>query len=85
MPSQFPKESLDLVEWVMAMEEALPDMDPDERERLILEIKERLDRGDLDDGDLDEGDLAALVRKLGPRGPRGQAGAAAKPEEPPRE
>ncbi len=77
-----PRESLDLVEWVMATEAALPELDPDERERFMQDIVERFGRGELDEDDFDDDDFAALVRKLGPRSPRGQAGAAAKPEEP---
>jgi hypothetical protein len=79
-------DSLDLVERVMAMEEALisriqadPRLTPEQREWLIREIEERIERGEFGE---DDDTLAALVRKLPPRGPRGQAGAAAKPDEP---
>ncbi len=77
-------DSLEVVELVMAIEEAL-DADtglaPDQRERLIHELEARIARGEFGDDDLDADALSALVRKLGPRGPRGQAGAAAKPDE----
>ena len=79
------EDSLDLVERVMAIEEALinPHLAPGERELLIREIEARIARGEFgDEGDIDDDALAALVRKLGPRSPRGQAGAAAQPEEP---
>jgi hypothetical protein len=79
------EDSVDLVELVMAIEEALIDrhLPPDERERLALEIAARMARGEFGDGGgFDDDDFAALVRKLGPSSPRGQAGAAAKVEEP---
>lgn len=75
----FPEGSLDIVEFVMALEAAFPDLGPEECERLGLELKERFERGDFDSDDLDDDDLAALVQKLGPRTPRGQTGAAATP------
>jgi hypothetical protein len=76
-------DSLDVVELVMAIEEALGrDLAPRERDWLIGEIKARIARGEFGgEGDIDGDTLAALVRKLGPRGPRGQAGAAVKPDE----
>ncbi len=69
----------------MAIEVALSEepLAPAQRERLILEIADRIKRGEF--GDLpgcDDDDFAALVRKLGPRDPRGQAGSAALPDEP---
>jgi hypothetical protein len=79
------EDSLDLVERVMAMGEALlnPNLAPSQRDRLIREIKERIADAQFgDEGDFGDDALAALVRKLGPRSPRGQAGAAAKPEDP---
>ena len=80
------EDSLDLVERIMAIEEAF-DLDarltPAQREVMIREILARIAHGEFgDQGDLDDDALAALVRKLGPRTPRGQAGAAAEPEEP---
>jgi hypothetical protein len=76
-------DSLDLVERVMAIEEALinPDLAPGQRERLMREIEALIAKGEFGD-DFDDDTLADLVRKLGPRGPLGQAGAAAEPEEP---
>jgi hypothetical protein len=79
------RDSLDLVELVMAIEEALsdPHLTPGQRERLMREIESRIVNGECgDEGDFDDDALAALVRKLGPRNPRGQAGAVAQPEEP---
>jgi len=74
-------DSLDLVERVMAVEEALSHLPPGEsRDRLILEIEERIAKGEF--GDEDDGALGALVRILGPRNPRGQAGATASPDRP---
>jgi hypothetical protein len=76
------EDSLDRIQRLMAIEESLidqiqadPRLDPHQRERLIREIEARIERAELGD------DLAALVRKLGPRGPRGKAGAAAAPPE----
>jgi hypothetical protein len=82
-----PEDSLDIVELVMAIEEAFsnqyPHLAPGDRERLIREILARIQRSGFGEkGDLDDDDLAILVRKLGPRSPHGQAGAAAQPEEP---
>ncbi len=85
-----PDDSLDRVERLMAIEEALLSriqadsrLTPDQRDWLIREIEARIERGEFGEGeDLDDDALAALVRKLPPRGPSGQAGAAAKPEEP---
>jgi|SRR2546429_759632 len=85
------EDSLDRVERLMAIEEALinqiqadPRLTLDQRERLIREItaelEARIERGEF--GDEGDWDAAALVRKLGPRSPRSQAGAAVKPEEP---
>ncbi len=79
-------DSLDIVERVMAVEETLDQIYTDprlsfaQREELIREIWERIERGEFGDegGDV----LAALVRKRGPRNPRGHAGAVAEPEEP---
>ncbi len=79
------EDSLDRVERIMAIEEALndPDLAPEQREQLMREIKARILSGEFgDEGDFDDDDFAALVRKLGPRSPRGQAGAAAQPEDP---
>jgi hypothetical protein len=80
-----PRDSLEVVERIMAMEEAIernPSLTPAERERLIREIRARFERGEFDgEDDLDDDALAILVEKLGPRSPRGQAGAAAKPED----
>jgi hypothetical protein len=81
-------DSLDAVELVMAIEEAICDLDlaPDARERLIREIEARIESGEFPDADdFDDDALGALVRNLGPRNPRGplgHAGAAVKPEEP---
>ena len=79
------RDSLDVVELVMAIEEAIATdihLTPNERERLMREIEARIERGEIGDGtNFNDDALAALVRKLGPRGPLGQAGAAAKPEE----
>ncbi len=77
-------DSLDVVELVMAIEEALDadtGLTSSQRERLIRELEDRIARGEFGDDDLDADALSALVRKLGPRSPRGQAGAAAKPDE----
>jgi hypothetical protein len=78
-------DSLDNLELEMAIDESIgvdPTLTPAQRERLIHEIKERIERGEFGDrGDLDDDALGILVRKLGPRGPLGQAGAAAKTEE----
>jgi len=80
-------DSLDVVELMMAIEEAVDadaTLTPAERERVLREIEARIERGELGDlGDFDDGALGVLVRKLGPRGPRGQAGAAVKPEDAP--
>ena len=78
-------DSLDYVELVMAIEAALSGepLAPDQRERLIQEIAERIMRGEF--GDLpgfDDDDFAALVRKPGPRNPRGHTGAEEPPDEP---
>jgi hypothetical protein len=79
-------DSLDVVEFEMAIEEAIgvdPSLTPAERERLIREIAARIERGEFGSmGDSDDDALAILVKKLGPRGPQGQAGAAVKPEDP---
>jgi hypothetical protein len=77
-------DSLDRIELLMAIEEALDlsHLTPAQREQLMLEIEARIERGEFEEGDLDDDALAALVRKVGPRTPRGQAGAAAQPEEP---
>jgi hypothetical protein len=48
---------------------------------LVLEIAERIAKGEFGDEGFDD-TLAIVVRKLGPRSSRGQAGAAAVPEEP---
>jgi hypothetical protein len=80
--SAFP-DSLDIVELMMAIEEAIGHDEtrtPAEREQLLREIEERLRRGDYDLGDLGDDALGILVRRLGPRGPQGQAGAAAEIE-----
>ena len=80
-----PDDSLDRVERLMAIEEALSHMSlaPDERERLIGEIEALLSSGEFGDADdFDDDALAAMVRNLDPRSPRGHAGAAVKPEEP---
>jgi hypothetical protein len=79
-------DSLERVERLMAIEEALiradPLLTPAELEWLIHEIEARIERAEFgDEGDFDDDALAALVRKGGPRGPSGQAGAAAKPDE----
>jgi hypothetical protein len=78
-------DSLDVVELMMAIEEAIDadtSLTPAQRARLMHEIEARIERGDFGDmGGLNDDALGMLVRKLGPRGPRGQAGAAARPEE----
>jgi hypothetical protein len=72
-------DSLDVVELVMAFEEALSFLPPGpQRDRLIHEIEERIANGEF--GDEDDDALASLVRIIGPRTPRGQSGAAAIPE-----
>jgi hypothetical protein len=81
------EDSLDRVERLMAIEEAIIQADsrltPEQRERLMREIEALIAHGEFgDEGDFDDDALAALVRKLGPRSPRGQAGAAAQPEDP---
>ena len=79
------EDSLDRIERIMAIEQALSDADlaPDQREQLLREIEARILSGEFgDEGDFDDDALAALVRKIGPRSPRGQAGAAAQPEDP---
>jgi hypothetical protein len=73
-------DNLDLVECVMAIEEALIDRHSasGQRDELIHELKARIAKGEFGgEGDLDDDAFTALVRKLGPRSPRGQAGAAA--------
>ena len=83
-----PEGSLDRVELLMAIEEALfdrsradPPLAPTDRKWLMREIAARIERGEFGGmDDLDDDALAALVRKLGPRSPRGQAGAAVRPE-----
>lgn len=72
-------EDLDPIEVAMAFDEALPSISPEQRDRLIRAIQERI-ASPGDDGP-DNDALTALVRKLGPRDPRGQAGAAAKPDD----
>jgi hypothetical protein len=76
------EDSLDIVERIMAIEEALGDtpLSAAEREMLSKEIERRMASGEFGD-ELDDDALAALVRKIRPRGPRDQ-GAAARPEEP---
>ena len=84
-----PEDSLDRVERIMAIEEALidqvqadPRLDAAQREWLIREIEARIDRGEFgDEGDFDDDALGSLVRKYGPRSPHGQ-GTMAQPEEP---
>ncbi len=79
-------DSLDAVELVMAIEETLDQIRADprlslvQRETLIREIEERIQRGEFGNEGGDA--LAALVRKRGPRNPNNQAGAAAEREEP---
>jgi hypothetical protein len=75
--------SLDAVELVMAIEEAVGSSLPDgeERDRLVLEIAERIAKGEFGDECFDD-TLAIVVRKPRPRSSRGQARAAAVPEEP---
>ncbi|HME06334.1 MAG TPA: hypothetical protein VKG25_04755 [Bryobacteraceae bacterium] len=77
------RDSLDIVEIVMAIEEALDlDLSDADAELPAKEILERIERGEFPDG-LEGDDFSAFVRKLGPRYPRGQAGAAVKlPEKP---
>jgi hypothetical protein len=80
----FPPDSLDLVERVMAIEEALGGLNltNEKREQLIRDIQTRIANGEFgDEDDLDDA-LGVLVRTHGPRNPSGEAGAAAKPEEP---
>jgi hypothetical protein len=75
-----PNDSLDAVELVMAIEEALgPDesMSADVREQLVREI---LARRDNDEFWEDDDALAILVRKLRPKGPKGRSGVAVLPE-----
>jgi len=77
-------DSLDIVERAMAIEETLNQLYADprlsfaQRELLIREIEERIERGEFGDEGGDA--LSALVRKRGPRNPSGQAAAAAEPE-----
>jgi acyl carrier protein len=74
-------DSLDIVELVMAFEDALSQLPPgQERDRLIREIEARIAEGDF--GDESDDTLAALVRAIRPRHPSGHAGAAEVPEEP---
>ncbi len=86
MSTQPQPDSLDAVELLMAVEEAIgqdTSLSPARREQLISEIKARIERGEfggLDDSDDDA--LAILVKKLGPRDPGGQSSAHAQPEEP---
>jgi hypothetical protein len=75
-----PNDSLDAVELVMAIEEALgPDesMSADEREQLVREILARRNNDEFWD---DDDALATLVRKLRPKGPKGRPGVAVQPE-----
>jgi hypothetical protein len=79
------EDSLELVERLMAFEESLidrilsdPHLDPDQRDRLIREMQERLEGGQFGD-DFDDDALAALVRNPVPGNPHGQAGAAVQP------
>ena len=88
-PGEFPQnpDSLEMVELTMQLESLLTgEVAPQDRAELIRQIRARLaylDPGGefnlgLDDDDLDDNDLlAALVRKLGPRGPLGRSGARA--------
>ena len=88
-----PDDSLDRFERYMAVEEVLTsEIQSDtsltmaQRERLIQELRQRLERvweegGDFGDYDDDDDALAALVRKLDPRGPLGKSGIALTPED----
>jgi len=72
-------DSLDIVEVAMVLEESLDgyeNLTEAERERLLRELRARIEGGEFGD---DEG-LAMLVRKLGPKGPLGEAGAAVRPD-----
>ncbi|MGD1096262.1 MAG: hypothetical protein ABSB35_30250 [Bryobacteraceae bacterium] len=74
-------DSLDIVELVMAYEDALSQLPPgQQRDRLIHEIETRIARGEL--GDEGDDPLAALVRIVRPRHPSGHTGAADVPKEP---
>jgi hypothetical protein len=74
-------DSLDIIERVMAIEEAFSErmitLSPDGREELIREILARLDCDEF--GNNDDA-LAILVRRLGPQGPMGKSGIAVLPE-----
>ena len=52
-----------------------------QREDLIREVEDRIERGDLPErDDWDDDALAILVRKLGPKGPPGKFGMAVTPD-----
>ena len=73
-------DSLDIVELVMAYEEALSQLPPgQERDRLVREIEARIAEGEF--GDEGDDTLAGVVRAIRPRHPSGHAGAAEVPEE----
>lgn len=75
-----PDDSLDAVELVMAIEEALgPDesLSDEESEQLVREILARRNNDEFWD---DDDALAVLVRKLRPKGPKGRSGVAVQPE-----
>lgn len=74
-------DSLDIVELVMAYEDAVSQLPPGQaRDRLIREIETRIAEGDF--GDEGDDTLAGLVRLIRPRDPSGHAGAAEVPDEP---
>ena len=80
------EDSLERIERVMAIEEALirvdPLLTPDQLEWLIQEIEARTSRAQSgDQDDFDDDDLLTLVRNVGPRTPRGHSCAAVRPED----
>ena len=79
-------DSLERIERLLVIEDTLIEriradcsLSSAEREELIREVEDRIERGDFPEGDDWDGDLQGiLVRRLGPKGPQGKFGAAAK-------
>ena len=78
------RDSLEVVELMMAVEQAIDDdssLSPGQKERLVREIEARIESGAFRDDDLDDDAASILVHKLGPGGPYGQGSAKVKPED----